>query len=78
MKAIKVENEEIKKAICSGDVYIQIENRKFLLLEVDEMKGSNRYEVTDPDEETQLLNALRFDNPVVDDEEINRILGEQK
>jgi hypothetical protein len=78
MKPIKVENEDIKKAICSGDAYIQIENRKFLLLEVDQIKEPNVYEVTDPHEEKQLLNALEFDNPVLDDKEINRILGEQK
>lgn len=78
MKPIKVENEEIKKAICSGDAYIQVDHRKFLLMEVEQVKEPNVYEVTDPDEEKQLLNALEFNNPVLDDKEINRILGEQK
>lgn len=78
MKLIKIENEEIKKAISSGDDYIQIENRKFLLLEVDQIKESNVYEVTDPHEEEQLLKALELDNPILDDEEINKVLGEYK
>lgn len=78
MKPIKIENEEMKKAICSGNAYIQVENRKFLLFEIDQMKEPNGYEVTDPDEEKQLLKALQSDNPVLDEEEINRILGEQK
>jgi chorismate mutase len=42
------------------------------------MKEPNGYEVTDPEEEKQLLKALREDNPIVDDEEINRLLGGQK
>jgi chorismate mutase len=78
MKPIKVESEEIKKAICSGDVYIQVDNRKFLLFEVDQVKEPDGYEVNDPDEEKQLLNALRDENPILDDDEINRLLGDQK
>ena len=78
MKPIKVESEEIKKAICSGDVYIQVDNRKFLLFEADQVKEPDGYEVNDPDEEKQLLNALRDENPILDDDEINRLLGDQK
>jgi chorismate mutase len=78
MKPIKVESEEIKRVICSGDAYIQVDNRKFLLFEVDQVKEPNGYEVTDPDEEKQLLNALREENPILDDDEINRLLGDQK
>jgi chorismate mutase len=78
MKPIKVESEEIKKAICSGDVYIQVDNRKFLLFEVDQVKEPDGYEVNDPDEEKQLLNALRDENPILDDDEINKLLGDQK
>lgn len=78
MKPIKIENEEIEKAICTGNTYIQVGNRKFLLFEIDQMMDPNGYEVTDPDEERQLLNALKGDNPVLDEEEISRILGEQK
>jgi hypothetical protein len=78
MKPIKVESEEIKKAICSGDVYIQVDNRKFLLFEADQVKEPDGYEVNDPDEEKQLLNALRDENPILEDDEINRLLGDQK
>lgn len=35
MKPIKIENEEIKKAIYNGNTYIQVGNRKFLLFEID-------------------------------------------
>lgn len=41
------------------------------------MKEPNGYEVTDPNEEKQLLNALRGDNPILNDDEINRLLGNQ-
>jgi hypothetical protein len=58
MKSIKIENEDIKKAICSGDAIIQVENRKFLLFEIDQVKEPNVYEVKDPEEERQLLDAL--------------------
>ncbi|WML41513.1 hypothetical protein RCG19_07640 [Neobacillus sp. OS1-2] len=78
MKPIKIENEEIKKVIGSGQAYIQIGNRKFLLFEVDQIKEPNMYEVTDSDEEKQLLRALELENPVLSEEEITRMLGNQK
>jgi hypothetical protein len=78
VKAIKVENEDISKAICSGDSYIQIGDRKFLLLEVDQIREPNVYEVTDSEEEEQLLHALEYENPVLSGEEIKRILDDQK
>jgi hypothetical protein len=78
LKPIKVENEEIKRAICSGDSYIQIGDRKFLLFEVDQIKNPNIYEVVDHDEEEQLLSALEDENPVLSEEEIKRMLGDQK
>jgi hypothetical protein len=78
MEPIKIENEEIKKVIGSGQAYIQIGNRKFLLFEVDQIKEPNMYEVTDPDEEDQLLTALEHENPVLSEAEITRMLGNQK
>ena len=58
MKPIKVENEEFGKVIISGENYIQIDDRKFLLFEVDQIKEPNVYEVSDLDEEYQLRKAL--------------------
>jgi hypothetical protein len=75
MKPIKVENEEIRKVIISGEDYIQIDDRKFLLFEVDQIKEPNVYEVTDLDEECQLRKALEEDNPILSEEEINKMLG---
>jgi hypothetical protein len=65
MKPIKIENEEIRKVIISGEDYIQIDDRKFLLFEVDQIKEPNVYEVTDLDEESQLRKALEEDNPIL-------------
>lgn len=78
MEPVKIENEEIKKVIGSGQDYIQIGNRKFLLFEVDQIKEPNMYEVTDPDEEHHLLKALEHENPVLSEAEITRMLGDQK
>jgi hypothetical protein len=75
MKPVKVENEEIRKVIFSGEDYIQIDDRKFLLFEVDQIKEPNVYEVTDLDEESQLRKALEEDNPILSEEEINKMLG---
>lgn len=73
MKPIKVEDEEIKRAICSGESYLQIGDRKFLLLEV-EICDPNIYEVVDPVEEEQLQAALEHENLVLSEEEIKRLL----
>ncbi len=37
MKLLKLNNEELSNAITSGDTYIQIGSRKFMLFEVDEI-----------------------------------------
>jgi hypothetical protein len=77
MKPIKVENEDLKRAIKLGESYIQIEERKFLLFEVDQVHDANIYEVTDLEEESQLLKALGNQNPILSEDEINRMLTDQ-
>lgn len=72
-----MENEDLKRAVYLGESYIQIDHRKFLLFEVDQIHEPNVYEVTDPDEENQLLKALEDINPVLSEEEINRMLSDQ-
>ncbi|MCH1627737.1 hypothetical protein [Fredinandcohnia quinoae] len=78
IKRIKIENEDIKKAICSGETYIQVDNRSFLLFEVDEIEDDGVYNVADSDEEELLLSALNKDNPLLSDEEIIRILDNER
>lgn len=50
-----MENEDLKRAVNLSDPYIQIDNRKFLLIEVDQIKEPNAYEVTDSKEEKNYL-----------------------
>lgn len=75
MKPIKVDNLDLKKIIQSGNYYIQVGHRKFLLMEVENAREADCYEVTDPEEEKQLLKALNGPNPILSEDEINRILG---
>jgi hypothetical protein len=76
MKPIQVESEEIKKAISSGNTYIQVGTRKFLLCEVEQIMEPDSYEVTDPEEKKLLLDALEGENPIMSDSEIDRMLDE--
>ncbi|MFZ3591931.1 hypothetical protein ACOI1C_22730 [Bacillus sp. DJP31] len=78
MNPIKVENEDIQYAIKSGENYIQVGERKFLLVEVEQIK-ENIYEVTDSEEEELLLQALEEDeNPLLSNKEITSMLGSNK
>ncbi|MFB9275726.1 hypothetical protein [Cohnella cellulosilytica] len=70
MKLLKLNNEELSNAITSGDTYIQIGSRKFMLFEIDEVSQSGNYEVTDPEEEMLLLDAMNADNPSLSKQEV--------
>lgn len=74
MEPIRIEHDDIKKAIESGHSYIQVGKRKFLLMEVEAIGDDVCYEVTDPEEEIQLRAAIDQDNPILSDEEINKML----
>lgn len=74
MEPIRIEHDDIKKAIQAGYSYIQVGKKKFLLMEVEDVGNDDCYEVTDPEEEKQLRAALNQDNPILSDEEINRML----
>lgn len=78
MKLVKLENEELSKAITTGDTYIQIDNRKFMLFEVEEVAQSGYYEVTDPEEEMLLLEAMNGDNPSLSKQEVLEQLSRRK
>jgi hypothetical protein len=78
VKPIKVENEDLKRAVNLGEPYIQVDNRKFLLIEVDQIREPNVYEVTDPKEEKQLFKALEKNNPILSDEEIDKMFSDHK
>ncbi len=75
MKPVKIDNEEILKAIKSGNGYIQVGGREFLLIEVEKIDDTSVYEVTDPEEEKQLLQALNKNNPILSDKKIDSMLG---
>lgn len=66
------------KAVNSGAPYIEIGNRKFMLFEVEQISEIGVYEVTDSEEERQLLEALEGDNPNLSDAEIDEMLGVSK
>lgn len=74
MKPIKVDHKDIKDAVKKGNSYIQVGERKFLLMEVEETDNGAHYEVTDEEEEEQLLHALDGDNPILSKEKINNML----
>lgn len=74
MKLIKVDDKDMKDAVKTGNSYIQIGERKFLLMEVEEASDSVEYNVTDLEEEKQLLRSLDDDNPILSEEEINNML----
>lgn len=74
MEPIRIEQDDIKKAIQSGHLYIQVGNRKFLLMEVEDVSNDDCYEVTDPEEEKQLMAALNENNPILTEEEIQKML----
>jgi len=70
MKLLRLDNEELSIAITNGETYVQIGGRKFMLFEVDEVSQSGNYEVTDPEEERLLLDAMHPDNPSFSKEEV--------
>jgi hypothetical protein len=74
MEPIRIDQDDVKKAIQSGHSYIQVGKRKYLLMEVEEVSKDDRYQVTDPDEERQLLKALEEDNPILSEKEIKNML----
>ncbi|MFU8690784.1 hypothetical protein ACNA6I_13215 [Rossellomorea sp. FS2] len=74
LEPIRIDQADVKKAIQSGHPYIQVDNMKFLLMEVEEMTDDSGYHVTDPDEEKQLVKALEEDNSILSENEIRKML----
>lgn len=77
MKLIKLENEELSKAVLDGDMFVQIGNRKYMLFEVDEVGQSDYYDVTDPEEEKLLLEAMQDDTNSYSTQEVLNLMSEQ-
>lgn len=75
VEPIKIEDSEVKKAIQSGHPYIQVDAKKYLLMEVEEVNDYAPYVVTDPVEEERLKAALDTVNPILSEEEIIKMLG---
>jgi len=78
MKPIKLNHKELEREIELGNTYIQVGNQKYLLMEVNEVYGSDSYQVTDPEEEKKLLKALNEKNPILTDRDIQKMLGLNK
>ena len=75
MKPLKIDHEELVKEIHCGNPYIQVGEKKYLLMEVNEVYDVNSYGVTDPEEEAMLQKALKGDNPILSEKEIKKMLG---
>lgn len=75
MKPIKIIDQVLKNAISSGDYYLEVGKRKYMLFEVEEVTESNVYHVTDQEEENEIVEALNEEkNPVLSEEEISKML----
>jgi hypothetical protein len=61
MKPIIFHDRKMLDAVTSGEAYIEIDNRKFMLFEVEEVLNPGIYEVRD--------------NPILSDSEIDLMLG---
>lgn len=73
MKPIKIDHKDIKDSVRTESNYIQVDDQKYLLMEVEEVNGDVDYIVTDSEEEKQLLHALEGDNPILSEEDINNM-----
>ena len=78
MKLVKLDNEELLGATTIGDAYIQVSNRKFMLFEIEEIPQTGYYEVTDPEEEKLLLQAMNGENPSLSKQEMLDQLSRRK
>ncbi len=74
LEPIRIDQADVKKAIQSGHSYIEVGNKKFLLMEVEEMTEDGGYHVSDPDEEKQLVKALEEDNSILSENQIRKML----
>ena len=52
MEPIKIVNDDIKRVIQSGHSFIQVDKKKFLLMEVEEANSGDFYKVTGPEKKT--------------------------
>jgi len=71
VEPIRIEDHEVKKAIQSGQPYIQVDAKTYLLMEVEEVNEYAPYIVTDLEEEKRLRAALDKTNPILSEDEIN-------
>ena len=75
MKPIKIKNREMIEAITLGEAYIEVNNRKFMLYEVQHIIGSDTYEVQDEEEKKLLNKALHEENPLLSEHDVDVMLG---
>jgi len=75
MKPIRIEEENLKKAVNNGPTYIQVGDKIFMLIEIEEVDKNGSYVVTDPVEESKLFEAMNEYNPILSEKEINERLN---
>lgn len=75
MKPIKIEEENLKEAVNNGPTVIQVGDRTFMLMEIEEIDEDGRYVASDPVEEAKLLEAINEYNPILSEKEINERLN---
>lgn len=74
MKPIRIEEENLKEAINNGPAYIQVGDKKFMLMEIEQVGKDDSYVVSDPAEESKLLEAMNEYNPILSEKEISKKL----
>lgn len=73
MEPKRIDQDDVKKAIQS--VYMHPNQQKEVFINViEEVSYDDSYQVTDPNEEKQLMKALEEDNPILSETEIKRLL----
>ncbi|HLO04754.1 MAG TPA: hypothetical protein VK191_16735 [Symbiobacteriaceae bacterium] len=58
-KAVRVQDEQLRRALETGVDYLIIDNRRFLLVEVTDQGEGDHYDVTDPEELKAVDEALQ-------------------
>jgi len=75
MKPIRIEEENLKEAVNNGPAYIQVGDKTFMLMEIEEVDEDGSYVVSDPVEESKLLEAMNEYNPILSEKEVNERLN---
>lgn len=64
-RAVRIQDEELRRALEAGTDYLIVGNRRFLLVEVVDQGECQFYDVTDPEEIQVLDEALQDTSPTL-------------